>query len=306
MSRPVIPTSRVDAGASPLLVARWTARDAWRSRGLASALLVVGIVALAAVVLPAAVVGESLSAAGALAFLVAPLQVVVTLTGLLAGYGVVAGPRAGGQLTLLLSLPVDRTALVIGAFIGRAAVALGGVGTALAVVSVAIPVLYGGLPLGALAAFGGLLALLAVAVTGLAVGLSAAAGTPGRAAVAAIGAFVCFQFFWGVVPAGLYYLLEGSMPGPVVPAWVVLVERLQPLGTFAATADQVLPTVGDAVQLSPGGAEAAEAAGPPPLADRLDGPPPFYLDPWAGGATLVGWTIAPLAAGWYRFARADL
>lgn len=287
------------------VVARLMALETRRSRGMLAVLCLFAVVGTAAVVLPAATVGDSLSGPAAVVFLVAPLKVVVALVGLLAGYSAIAGPRTGGQLALLLSLPVSRTALVVGAFAGRGATVLGGVAVGLAVVSGWFAVVYGGLPLGALASFGALLGLLAVAVTGLGVGISAVASSRGRAAVGAVGTFVLLQFFWGVVPTGAYYLVAGSLPGAVVPGWVVLLERLQPLAAFEATAYHALPTVHDAVQLSADGAETA-AAGTRSLDERLDGPRPVYLNPWSGVVTLVGWTVVPLAVGWARFRRADL
>lgn len=289
-----------------LPVARLMSQDARRSRGLWAVIALFVVTSLAAVALPALVVGASLSAGQALAFLVAPLKIVVTLTGLLAGYGAIAGPRTGGQLKLLLGLPVERTALVVGAFVGRAAVVLGGVAVGLIVVVATLSLVYGELPVRRVATFGGLLALLAVAVTALAIGLSAAARTRGQAAVTAVGAFVCFQFFWGVVPAGVHYLVEGTLPGAVVPAWVVLLERAQPLSAFEAAAAAVLPTPEAGIQLSPGAAQATTGTASRALVDRLAGPPPAYLDPWAAVVTLVGWTAAPLLAGLHRFRRADL
>lgn len=287
-------------------VARLHARDACRSRGLWLAVGLFAVVSGLATALPALVIGGSLSADQALVFLVAPLKLLVALAALLAGYGAIAGPRAGGQLALVLGLPVERTAVVVGAFVGRTAIVLGGVGVGLVAAAVTLLGVYGALPVGSVLAVGALLALLAVAVTALAVGLSAAAATPGRAAVAAVGAFVLFEFFWGVVPAGAHYLLEGTLPVDVVPAWVVLLERAQPLAAFEAAAELALPRVESGVQLSPGGAQATTQRSGRALADRLAGPPPAYLDPWAAVATLLAWTVAPLAAGWYRFTRADL
>ncbi|MFB6353655.1 MAG: ABC transporter permease subunit [Halobacteriales archaeon] len=288
------------------LVARWVAADARRSRGLWTVVGVFAVVGAGAAALPAAVVGPSLTAEQALVFLPAPLRIVGSLVGLLAGYAVIAGPRSDGRLGLVLGLPVSRSALVVGAFAGRAAVVLAGVAAGLGAVVATVAAAYGTLPLGRLLAFGGLVGLLVVAMTALAVGLSAATATPGRAGVAAVAAFVGFQFFWDAVPAGAHYLVAGSLPGPVVPAWVVLLERLQPLAAFDVAATLVLPAAETGIRLSAGGAAATGAAGPTALADRLAGPVPVYLDPWASVVTLVAWTAVPLAAGWYRFRRADL
>ncbi len=288
------------------LVARREVLDAGRSRRLRAVVGLFAAVAALAVVLPAAAVEGSLAADEALAFLVAPFTTVVAVTALLAGYGAVAGPRAGGQLKLVLGLPVRRSALVAGAFAGRAAVVLGGVGIGFAVVAAALSVVHGAVPAGRLLALAGLVGLYAVAVTALAVGLSAATGSPRRAAAAAVGAFVLFQFFWSLVPGAVHYLVEGSLPGRTVPAWFVLLERLQPLAAFQAAAALVVPAVDRVVRLSSAGSGSAGAPSGPALADRLGRSPPFYLAPWFGVVTLAGWTVLPLAVGVRRLRRADL
>lgn len=287
-----------------LVVARREALDVRRSRAVWTLVGVFAVVGVAAVVLPAAAFGDGLPAERSVAFLVAPLRLVVGLTGLLAGHAAIAGPRGGGQLKLALGLPIGRAALVVGAFVGRAVVVLAG--TAVGVLAAALAMLgvYGSLPVGALAGFGALLGLLAVAVTALAVGLSAASPSSTAAAVAAVGAFVCFEFFWGVVPGAAHYLVEGSLPGAVVPPWVVLLERLQPFAAFEAATELVVPRAERGVRLSAGGAEAT--GGARNLADRLAGAAPGYLDPWGAVGILLGWTVVPLVVGIRRFGRADL
>lgn len=287
------------------VVARREAVQIRRSRALQAVIALFAAVGVAAVAIPAITLGDDLMAEGAVAFLVAPLRIVVGLTALLAGHGAVAGPRTGGQLNLVLGLPIRRSSLVVGALVGRSAVVLGGLVVGMAAVGLAFEVVHGTLPLAALAGFGAILGLLAVTMTALAVGLSAASPTRGHAAVAAIGAFVAFEFFWGVVPAAAHYLVEGSLPGPVVPAWVVLVERLQPFAAFDAATELAVPAADQSVRLAAGGTEAADT-GTRPLADRIDGPVPPYLDPWVGVITLLGWAVGPLLAGIYRFGRVDL
>lgn len=288
------------------LVARREVLDAGRSRRLGTVVGLFALLAGLAVVLPAAAVDGPLAPGEALAFLVAPLGALVAVTALLAGYGAVAGPRAGGQLKLALGLPIRRSAVVVGAFAGRAAVVLGGVTAGFAVVAVALQVVHGAVPVGRLLGLAGLGGLYAVAVTALAVGISAGTGSPRRAAAAAVGAFVLFQFFWSLVPGAAHYLVEGTLPGRTVPAWFVLLERAQPLAAFQSAAGLVVPDVDRAVRLSAGGAGSTDAAARPSTADRLGGSAPFYLAPWFGVVTLAGWTVLPLAAGAYRFRRADL
>lgn len=285
-------------------VARLEASRAQQSRALWAVVALFGLVGVAAVVIPALAIGDALSADRALAFLVAPVRLVVGLTALLAGYGAVAGPRSGGQLKLVLGLPVRRSSLVTGAFVGRAAVVLGGLVVGLAAIALAVQVIHGSLP-PAFLGLGALLALFGVAITGLAVGLSSASPSRGHAAAAVVGAFVVFEFFWGIVPGAAHYLVEGSLPGAVVPPWVILLERLQPFAAFDAATELAIPRAGQTIQISGGGTEAA-TDGVRTLADRLDGPPPAYLNPWVGVVTLIGWTVLPLLAGMHRFARDDL
>lgn len=287
-----------------VLVARREAQDVSRSRGLLTVVGILAIVGILAAVVPAIALGGALGVRQSLGFLVAPLQLVVALAGLLSGYGAIAGPRTGGQLKLLLGLPVTRRALVAGALLGRSAVVLGGIVVGLTAVAITLTVVHRALPTARLAGFGALLCLFGVSITSLGVGLSAACRSRGRAAVAVVGAFVLFEFFWSVVPAAAHQLVVGSWPGTVVPAWVVLLERLQPLTAFEAATTLVLPPPETSVAVSSGGAEAA--AGPTTLDDRLDGQPPAYLHPWASVLTLFAWTVVPLLVGWYRFARADL
>lgn len=287
------------------LVARREALDARRSRALQTVVGLFVVVGISAVAIPAVTIGDGLSAEQALVFLVAPLRIVVGLTALLAGYGAIAGPRTGGQLMLVLGLPIRRSALVTGAFAGRAAVVIGGMSVGLTAVAVALVVAYGTLPFAPLVTFGALVGLFGVSMTAIAVGFSAASPSRGHAAVAAVGVFVAFEFFWGIVPGTAHYLVEGSLPGAVVPPWVVLLERLQPFAAFDAATDLALPTASRSIQLSVSGAEAVGGAGRTP-ADRLDGAPPAYLNPWAGVATLVAWTVGALLGGIHWFDRSDL
>lgn len=165
-------------------VARLEASRAQQSRALWAVVALFGLVGVAAVVIPALAIGDALSADRALAFLVAPVRLVVGLTALLAGYGAVAGPRSGGQLKLVLGLPVRRSSLVTGAFVGRAAVVLGGLVVGLAAIALAVQVIHGSLP-PAFLGLGALLALFGVTITGLAVSLSSASPSRGHAAAAA-------------------------------------------------------------------------------------------------------------------------
>lgn len=155
-------------------VARREVRDAGRSRVHWTVVGLFAAVGVATVVIPAVAIG-GLSTERSLAFLVAPLKLVVGLTGLFAGYSAIAGARSGGQLKLTLGLPIERSALVVGAVLGRSVVVLAGTAIGLAAIAVALLGVYGAVPLARLTGFAALLALFGVTVTAIAVGLSAAA-----------------------------------------------------------------------------------------------------------------------------------
>lgn len=290
---------------SLVVVARRELLELRRSRAFWTLIGLATVTGLAAVLLPAIAIDGSLPTDQAVRFLVAPMQLVIGLMGLLAGYSAVAGPRSGGQLKLVLGLPIHRVSLVVGAALGRSVVVIGGVIGAVITIALGMQFVHGSLPVATLVGFGILLGVLAVATTSLAVGLSAASPTRWIAAMAVVALFVLFQFFWGVVPAGVHYIVEGSVPGPIVPPWVILLERLHPFAAFQAATDLVLPEVERTIRLSGEGAEAA-SGGPRSLGERVQGPVPWYLSPWAAVGTLLSWAVLPLLVGLHRFNRADL
>lgn len=287
------------------LVARREVMELRRSPGIWTLIGLATVTGLAAVLLPAIAIDGSLPRAHAVRFLVAPFQLVIGLTGLLVGYSAIAGPRTGGQLKLVLGLPIDRAALVLGAVVGRVTVVLAGTIAALVVTGVAMRIVQGSLPLEPLSGFGLVLGLFGIATTSLAVGVSAASRSRWIAATTVVGLFVLFQFFWHLVPTGAYYLVEGSMPGPTVPPWFVLLERLHPFAAFESATDVVLPEVERTIRLSGAGADSA-GGGPTSLKARVDGPVPWYLSSWAAIGTLLGWAVAPLLLGLHRFRQVDL
>ena len=289
----------------------WRATARAEVRALRAAAVVRGLLAVAAltgvaaVTLPAIAIGTELTAEGALPFLVAPLKLLVGAAGLLLGHGAVAGPRSGGQLKLALGLPIDRRAFVLGTYLGRAAATLLVGVVALAAAAVAMWVLLGAVAMRGLVGLSGALAPFGVAVAAVGVGLSAASRGRGAAAVAAVGALVLFQFFWGVVPAGAHYLVEGSLPGPAAPPWIVFLERAQPFAAFEVAAEHAVPEAGRGVRLSGAGASAGDTPSTGPGAP-LAGSQRWYLEPRVAVALLVGWTVLPLVIGAERFRRTDL
>jgi ABC-2 type transport system permease protein len=208
--------------------------------------------------------------------------VLVPMTAVLVGYRAIVGERETGSIKLLLSLPHERRAVVLGKLVGRSlvvavAVLAGfGLSTALAVVFApsAFPVFVGVTVV---------TLLFAVAFVAIAVGLSAASGSARRAATGAFGAFVVSNILWQRIP-GIYGAVTGS--GGATPAWIYFIQRLSPSGAYNGAYTLFA------------GTRSLEAA--------IGGPVPPYLSWWAAVAILVGWVVLPTWLGYRRFERADL
>jgi ABC-2 type transport system permease protein len=226
---------------------------------------------------------------------------------LVAGYVAVAGERRSGSLRVLLSYPFARSDVVAGKFLGRLLVTGVALLAGYAVASVAVVALYGAPDPWAFAGFAGAGLLLGASMTGLAVGGSAAAATRGRAMALTVGPFVGMVFFWKPAVVGLYYLVEGSVPGVRAEPWYYLLKRLNPLEAFRTVTSAALGESVTAVPNLP--LEDAPRSAPPERVDtaaRVAGEVPAYLDPWVAVLVLVAWGAVPLALGYRRFDRADL
>jgi len=213
------------------------------------------------------------------------MQIVVflflPLAALQFGYDRVAGPRETGEIRLLLAPPHSRRAFVLGTFLGRAAFTalLVTVGYLVATVAYAAVV---GVPDPVRTVGGYLLALaLGVAVTGLAVGLSASMSTRGRATITAAAAYLTLLTFWESIPTAVRFVGNGlRAPTGPQPEWAVAFAQTVPTRAYRNLAANLLPN-----------------AAPPDIVTA--GPPAAVL-------VLVAWTVVPLAVGIARFERADL
>lgn len=217
--------------------------------------------------------------------------ILVPILALVAAYLAVAGERESGSLKVLLGLPPSRGEVLLGKFLGRSAVVAVGLVLGFVVAGVATALAYGDLPVARFAGITALTVVLGLAFVGLAVGISAATATRARAMTVSIAVYLVFVLLWDVVPQGLYFLVNGSPPGAVVPAWFLALETASPPGAYSALVATVL------------GAGTPDLPG---LAARLGGPLPFYLQPWFQAVVLGLWTVVPLGLGYRRFERADL
>ena len=201
--------------------------------------------------------------------------------GVFLGYGAIAREHESGALRLALSMPHDRSTLVLGRFIGRAGV----LGAAI-VVGMAIAGILVVYPFGTLQPFRFLaVVLLSVAHGAIWVGIgvtaSALVGTNRQALVLGVAALFVLVIVWDAVTAGAEAGLVAS----------------------GATDGQVRTAVRVSAQLDPGSAfETLITA-----LTASDG----EAGTWYDGPTLalpvfVGWLLGPLSVAILRFEWRDL
>jgi ABC-2 type transport system permease protein len=121
------------------------------------------------------------------------------------------------------------------------------------------------------------------------------------------GSFTGMLFFWKPVTVGLYYAVNGSLPGLQAEAWYFFLKRLNPLAAFRALTAAALDEQVSAVPELP--LEDVPANAPPEaleLSNRVAGELPFYLQDWMAVLVLVAWGLIPVVVGYRRFNRSDL
>lgn len=210
-----------------------------------------------------------------IATLYLPVASVVAVVGTLLGYNAIVGERESGSMKFLLGQPHTRRDVVLGKFIGRAAVVSVTVLIAFTVVGVHYAVLAESPSVTAYAILMGKILLLSVIFVAVAIAFSAALRSGTVATWGAIGISVLFAFVWDTV----LIVIETSMfpPQSTIPNWFYLIRRLNPKYAFMNV-------------------NAAD----------IGGTVPFYLDSWFGGVILVGWLLASLGVASLRFERGDI
>jgi ABC-2 type transport system permease protein len=144
-------------------------------------------------------------------------------------------------------------------------------------------------------------ALLGIGFLGFSIGLSASVSTAKRSMGAGFGIFLGLAFLWEPFVAGLYYLVEGSLPGGELPVWILAVERLNPIEAYAIVANIVSDVGVTPLRISLG-----LIGGPSTAAEGSSVSVPFLLMEPFGIAVLCGWLVIPMALGTLQFQRSDL
>lgn len=291
---------------SATLVARKDFDEAVRSR-LLWGLVAVFVLFVGLIVYVFQTVVENPTAARGIAAIVVPAQVVVPIAGLVVGYMAIVGERRTGSIKLLAGLPVRRRDVVLGKLLGRTAVMGLGVGAGFLVGGVLLFAFLGSLPLAEFVGFAALTVLFALAFVGTAVGISAAVATRGRALALALGAYLVCNFFWEAISAGVYYVVNGSIPGLRVEAWYFGLKHLSPMLAYVRAAHLVFDTEVNGIALFRI-EDLSGASGPAAfrLSNRVVGDLPVYLEEWFSIVVLAGWIAVPILVGYLRFRTADL
>lgn len=278
-----------------LAVARKDFADAARSKMLwalsALMILFVGV----ATYVPHAL-NEDPAIEDALMFMLSPMLLLIPILGLIVGYMSIIGERDTGSIRALLGLPIVRSEVLAGKFVGRLGVlalpiVVGFlVGTAVAVA------LYGSLPGQSYVGFVAVALLIGVFYVALAVSISASVATRGKAMALAVTSVIVFEYLWNVIAMGLYYLLNREMPVMTdLPNWYRFFLRLAPtnaIGTFLSGIFEYPGAMSFTGLPAPIKAEYANSA--------------FYLQEWFSGIVALLWIAVPLAIGYYRFERATI
>lgn len=276
-----------------LVVARKDVADAVRSRLFWGVVALFVVVTAGAAGTPALIPALGGNATLALGVTTEFGAIFVTITAIVAAYLSVAGERESGSIRILLGLPATRRDVVLGKVVGRSLVVAVAVLVGYAVAGVVVVLAYGSLPVPEFLAIAALTTLLAVTFVAIAVGISAASASRGRAMLVAISVFLGLVVLWDLVPQFGYAAVTGGFPGQTVSVWYYYVEAISPIGAYGIAVTDVLAGTG-------GG------AGMPGLDARIDGPVPAILSWWGMIGVLVAWAVLPLAVGYLRFRRADL
>jgi ABC-2 type transport system permease protein len=218
------------------VVARKEFRDASRSHTLwiLTALFVLLIAGAAYVVGTALSAGPQVDATGTalVSALTGRASLFLTsfvpILGLMASYASVVGERTSGSAKFLLGLPHSRRDVVLGKFVGRAAVLAAALFVGFFAGFVVMlsydrisPVSYLGFVL--------LTTVLGTVYVAVGVGLSASVASRSRAAASSVGVYIFMKVLWdtfpSVVPRGIVYAVTGSLSPP---EWYVFLTALGP------------------------------------------------------------------------------
>ncbi|WP_336361640.1 ABC transporter permease [Haladaptatus sp. ZSTT2] len=216
-----------------------------------------------------------------------PMAFFVPLLGLQISYGAISRERDSGSLKLALSLPNSRSDIVLGKFIGRAAVLSTAILSGYAVVAGIALVTYESFAAVKFILFTMLTVFYGTVYVAIGIGFSSAMTSQHRAFIGATSLFVLFQLGWDLVTAILQTITVGYVPPESgVPPWLIVAHALNPTAAVGYATRTIIPTF-DEIMSYPVSAS-------------------FYPPKWAGFAILTAWLVLSLGYGYRRFQAADI
>lgn len=247
-------------------------------------------------------------------------QVFVPLLAIVATYTSIAGERATGSLKLLLSLPNSRRDVVVGKLLGR----FGVVATPLVVAFVLSALFF---PLSQFtfvpetyAQFALLTLLLGIIFVSFTMGVSAAATTTRRAAIAAFGVYAYFLLFWSRLARNVPELIARviDLERGVKLQLEVAIQVLNPMSAYRTLVfSRRLDAPMEARSMLILRGSGSGAGGPATFNQQIGArrflrrevfvtEVPWYFTDVAVLVVMLLWLVIPLAIGYVLFKRADL
>lgn len=223
------------------------------------------------------------TSAGSVSLLLGLGSLFVPLLAIVGSYRTIAEPHQTGSLRVVLSYPHSRRDVVVGTAVGRSLFTVAIVSAGFLVASVVSLLAFGTNSLVPVLVAWFAAVILSIALTVLAVGISAATRTVNRAATVSFAFLLLFFGGWNLLPQGIRYALNGfTSPPPTQPEWVDVFVALNPTQAFIHLAQGLLPT--RPMLLEPG----------------------VHTTAWFGTLVLLGWALVPLTIGSWLFERRDL
>lgn len=261
-------------------VARKDFADAVRSKlfwGLSVLMILLAYVAMA---VPRALDSDIEVDAG-ISLVSGSMLLFIPIIALVVGYMSIVRERESGSIRMVLSLPLQRSEVVFGKFIGRTLVVIVPVVVGFGLAIPFVYLLYGGFDASAYAEFVFRAVMTAFVYVAIAVGVSAAVSTRGKALGSVLGIFVIFEWGWFGVVLAIYYLIHRSLPDPgAEPTWVEAANGISP---------------GQAIQRGADG-----------IFSGISTNAPLVLQEWVSILVVLAWIAVPLAIGYWRFNNANI
>lgn len=262
-------------------VARKDFEDAVRSKMFWGLSLLMILTAYIGLYIPQAV-DSGATAEDGVAVLSGPMLLLVPIIALIVGYMALVGERETGSIRMVLSLPLKRSEVLFGKFVGRTGVVTVPILLGFVVAVPFVYALYGDFPAVDYARFVTETILTGIIFIAIAVGVSGSFDTRGKALAVVLSVFVLFEYLWEVLPLGLYYLANGEFPGDGVdPTWMEFLYNLAPSEATGSVVDALYTT-----SISTG--------------------QPLLVQEWVSAVVVMLWLLLPLGVGYLRFARANI